>query len=77
MSRSGTRESGDRGSEDELNATIEISDDEFNPMINLYPGAANTAATGSQEEDGIVLHPDEGDLAIDELDYEPAEKDRG
>ena len=61
-----------RNIEDNLNGTIELSDDDdFDPMIANY-----TAPADAQDEDGIALHPDEGDLAI-ELDYEPTENDRG
>ena len=62
-----------RSAGDDLNGTIELSDDDYDPLVNLYVGPGST----SQEEEGIALHPDEGDLAIDtDLDYEP-ETNRG
>ena len=59
--------------EEDLNETIVISDSdgEYDPLVNLYPDASRAP---EQDEDGILLHPDEGDLAIDELDYEPADR---
>ena len=67
-----------RATANELNATIELSDDDYNPepscasIVNLN----STSVVGNQDEEGIVLHLDMSDLAID-LDYEPAKTDRG
>ena len=57
---------------DDLDGTITLSDDDFDPMVASYPDA--TLTMDGQDEEGIALHPDEGDLAIDELDYEPADR---
>ena len=40
-----------RTSRDNLNGTIEISDDEFDPLNNIYPGPSNASDTTGQEED--------------------------
>ena len=63
-----------RSAQNDLNGTIELSDDDYDPLVaSLYLGPGST----SQDEEGIALHPDEGDLAIDtDLDYEP-ETNRG
>ena len=62
-----------RDVQEDADETIVISDDDdYDPMMDTF-----APATEDREEDGIVLHPDEGDLAIDELDYEPVERDRG
>ena len=62
-----------RDVQEDADETIVISDDDdYDPMVDTF-----APDTEDQEEDGIVLHPDEGDLAIDELDYEPVERDRG
>ena len=43
-----------RTARDDLNGTSEISDDEFDPLVNLYPGPSNAADTTGQEEEGIT-----------------------
>ncbi len=73
-----------RATTDKLNGTIELSDDEYNPADYYNPAEPtcagivnlNSTSVGNQDEEGIILHPDTYDLAID-LDYEPAETDRG
>ena len=61
-----------RDVQEDADETIVISDDDYDPLVATYVHAPE-----NQEEDGIVLHLDDGDLAIDELDYEPVERDRG
>ena len=61
-----------RDVQEDADETIVISDDDYDPLVATYVHAPE-----NHEEDGIVLHPDDGDLAIDELDYEPVERDRG
>ena len=72
-----------RETSDTLNGTIELSDEEYDPETNLdgiinngREDNANNAEEEDNAEDGITLHPDESDLAINS-DYEPADNERG